>query len=429
MTNLSMYISKLKSLVLSFLCDHTTIKCIDSTSTFQYLACPIRLLEELSFEHPCHSIVMQTLENFHKKYSGCSCKYFLFFLTNFYEQLTNLIEERTIFDELDKLIQKSKFIARNQFAESDLSWNFETFERICRYQTNYAQCLHEAYLHLNLNFKNLIHLTQVRSVEEKSVFLSGLLISTNEKIEGTYRTILLDGYLLEDYVHVGYNNQMKTKQISTKSSWFYLISSILEEYKIDIVLCTGTIDDKFKTMNNSSRIFIENLSTKILRLCDENLMINYLTDLNEENILQLNYRVYSNEFTVIEFTHCGTILQCVPCDYLIDLKHEQLSHCIGRCQEIMKTNIYLAGSGLFETQLYKYIYENEEMNSSSECFLRTLDLFIQELSNRKDLFQSNLIDDFNSKFDAWTSSIDLLKIFFQIDQILEITDTDDLTDI
>ena len=372
---------------------------------------------------------MQTLENFHKKYSGCSCKYFLFFLTNFYEQLTNLIEERTIFDELDKLIQKSKFIARNQFAESDLSWNFETFERICRYQTNYAQCLHEAYLHLNLNFKNLIHLTQVRSVEEKSVFLSGLLISTNEKIEGTYRTILLDGYLLEDYVHVGYNNQMKTKQISTKSSWFYLISSILEEYKIDIVLCTGTIDDKFKTMNNSSRIFIENLSTKILRLCDENLMINYLTDLNEENILQLNYRVYSNEFTVIEFTHCGTILQCVPCDYLIDLKHEQLSHCIGRCQEIMKTNIYLAGSGLFETQLYKYIYENEEMNSSSECFLRTLDLFIQELSNRKDLFQSNLIDDFNSKFDAWTSSIDLLKIFFQIDQILEITDTDDLTDI
>ncbi|CAF4933544.1 unnamed protein product, partial [Rotaria socialis] len=79
-------------------------------------------------------------------------------------------------------------------------------------------------------------------------------------IQGPQRTLLIDGYILEDYVHVGYNNKLKLKQVSAKSSWIYVISSILNQYSIDIILCSGTIDEKLKDLNrDNKRIFVENI--------------------------------------------------------------------------------------------------------------------------------------------------------------------------
>ncbi|CAF4023430.1 unnamed protein product, partial [Rotaria sp. Silwood1] len=87
-------------------------------------------------------------------------------------------------------------------------------------------------------FNNLNHITRVKYSEEKCLFIPGTIISIDKSIQGYKRTILIDGYILEDYSHICYNNKLKLKQISNKSSWIYIILSILNQYSIDIILCT-----------------------------------------------------------------------------------------------------------------------------------------------------------------------------------------------
>jgi hypothetical protein len=70
-----------------------------------------------------------------------------------------------------------------------------------------------------------------------------------------------------------------------------------------------------------------------------------------------------------------------------------------------------------------------EKNLAYDCFLECLQLFVKELSNRKESWEKNIIDDFDSKFDAWKTSIELLKILMQIDHVVQIVENDDISDI
>jgi hypothetical protein len=425
------------------------MKCVDSSSSFQFFSCPIRLLEELCLTHPYHSLVIQTLQTFHSKYNGCSCKTLLFFFATFYNQLQIIFEknnqlfQKKIFNYLEELIDQSKLIAENEFSEN-LFINSDLFSRICRYQTIYSDSLYQAYLYFNslnphlshsellIHFTNLTHITRVKYSEEKCLFIPGTILPINQTIKGYRRTILIDGYLLEDYVHLGYNNKLKLQQTSRKSSWIYLISSILNEYAIEIILCSGTIDEK---LHNDKTIFIGNIPTKTLRLFGENFIVNYLTDLTEENILLLNYNQFPDDPLLTIIDKGSTIIQYVPLETLVDIKHEQFVHCLGRFRQILQKNFYLNGSGEFETRLYKYWYDKKEKNLSIEyhlaydCFLQSLQLFISEISHRKECFENNLIDDFESKFDAWKTSIELLKIIMQIDTVLQIVPNEDICDL
>ncbi|CAF1049035.1 unnamed protein product [Rotaria sordida] len=439
--NLSSYMCQLKSIVSSLLCDHTSMKCVDSSSSFEFFSCPIKLIEELNIIHPYHSLIIETLETFHNKYDGCSCKTLLFFFITFYNHLqilfdkNNQLIQKKIFNYLEQFIDQSLLIAKNNFIEN-LYLNLNIFHRICRFQKIYSDILYEVYLYfisskqqiiheeLIKQFDNLNHITYVKYSEEKCLFIPGTIIPINKSIKGYKRTILIDGYILEDYIHIGYNNKLKLKQTSIKSSWIYIILSILEKYSIDIILCTGTIDTKLKELNHNKRIFIENISKKIFQLFEQNFIINYLTDINEENILLLNYLEYHNDPSIIFIEKGLTIIQYVPFENLISIKHEQFVHCLSRFRLILKKNFYLKGSGEFENNLYKYLYDNKkenlsiEYNFAYECFLECLKLFVNELLNHKELFEKNLLDDFDSKFDAWKTSIELLKIIMQIDNII-----------
>jgi hypothetical protein len=442
---------QLNSIVSSLLCDHITMKCVNSSSSFQYFSCPIRLIEEIHITHPYHSLVIQTLDTFHNKYDGCSCKTFLFFLTTFSNYLQSLFDktsqlfQKKVFNHLEQLINQSLLIAKNEFSEN-LILNSNIFLRICRYQTIYSDSLYQAYLYflslkqqishseLLTHFDNLNHITRVKYSEEKCLFISGTILPVTKSIEGYRRTILIDGYLLEDYVHLGYNNKLKLNQTSIKSSWIYLILAILKEYSIESILCSGTIDQKLKDYNDDNRIFIENVSIKTLRLLGQNSILTYLTDLTEEHILLLNYIQFSDDplLTIIE--KGSTIIQYVPLESLVAVKHEQFVHCLARFRHILRKNSYLNGSSEFEDRLYKYWYDRRENSSieynlAYECFLECLQLFVKEISNRKECFEKNIIDDFDSKFDAWKTSMELLKILMQIDNVVQIVDNEDLSDI
>jgi hypothetical protein len=450
--NLSSYMCQLNSIVLSLLCDHTSMKCVDSSASFQFFSCPIRLIEELQINHPYHSLIIQTLQKFHNKYDGCSSKTFLFFLTTIYNHLQLLWDkkdrlfQKKIFNALEQLIDQSIFITKNKFTQN-LSLNSDILHRICRHQSIYSDSLYQAYLyftssreqisHLELltHFDNLHHITRVKYSEEKCLFIPGTILAVNSSIKGYRRTVLIDGYLLEDYTHLGYSNKLKLKHTSTKSSWIYLILSILKEYSIDVIICSGKIDEKLKDLNNENMFFIENIPTKTLRILGQNSLLNYLTDLNsEENILLFNFIQFNDDplLTIVE--KGSTIIQYVPFKSLIDIKHEQFVHCFARFRHILQKNLFLNGSGQFEDMLYQYWYKNREKSSiendmAYECFLECLQKFVRELTNRKECFENNLIDDFDSKFDAWKTSIELLKILMQIDNVIQIVDDEHLSDI
>ncbi|UJR09294.1 hypothetical protein I4U23_013537 [Adineta vaga] len=448
--DLSSYMFQLRSIVLSLLCDHTRMKCIESSPLFQFISCPIRFIEELHLHHPYHSLVIQTLHTFHMKYDGCSCKTFLLFLTTFCNHLQSVFDKnnqifyKKIFNHLEYFIEQSIIIAKNQFTET-LLLNSKTILRICRYQTIYSDSLYQAYVHLLTKeqslsqidlityFDNLHHLTRVKYMEEKCLFMPGTLLQINKSIEGYRRTICIDGHLLEDYVHLGYNNKMKVKQISSSSlSWIQLILSILKEYSIEIIICSGTVDQKLK--DDNERIFIENIPVKTLRLLGENLLLTYLTDINDQYIVSLNYIPFSDDSLLTMIEKGSTILQYVPLESLIDVKHEQFLHCISRFRQILRRRFYLNGSSDFEDKLYKYWYNRRENSSlennlAYECFLECLQLFTKEITNRQDCFQSNIIDDFDSKFDAWKTSLELIYTLMQIDHVVEIVNDDNSCDI
>ncbi|CAF3720326.1 unnamed protein product [Adineta steineri] len=429
------------------------MKCVVSSSSFQYFSCPIRLIEELPINHPYHSLVIQTLQTFHNKYDGCSCKTLLFFLTTYFNYFHLLFDknnhlcQKKIFNYLEQFIDQSKLIAEERFSEN-FYINSNIILRICRYQTIYSDSLYQAYLYFHslnqqishkellTHFNNLNHITRVKYFEEKCLFIPGTILQINKSIQGYRRTILIDGHLLEDYVHIGYNNKIKLKQISTKSSWMYLVLSILKEYSIEIIICSGTVDQKLKECND--KIFIENIPVKTLRLLGQNSLLTYITDLNQEHILSLNYTEFPDDplLTIIE--KGSTIIQYVPLESLINIKHEQFLHCLARFRHILRKNIYLNGSSEFENQLYKYWYDKRENNNNNnsfennlayECFLECLQIFIKEIKNHHEYFEKNLIDDFDSKFDAWKTSIELLKILMQIDNIVKIVTNEDLSDI
>ncbi|CAF2066634.1 unnamed protein product [Rotaria magnacalcarata] len=446
--NLPSYMCQIRSIVASLLCDHTRMKCIYSSSSFEFFSCPIRFIEEVEIIHPYHSLVIDTLETFHKKYDGCSCKTLLFFLVTFSNHFhllfdkNNRFSQKTIFNHLEQFVGQSILIAKENFTDN-LVLNLDVFHRICRFQTMYSDSLYQAYLYfvslqeeLINQFDNLNHITRVKYAEEQCLFIPGTIIPIDKPIQGYQRTLLIDGYVLEDYVHIGYNNKLKLKQISAKSSWIYVISSILNQYSIDIILCSGTIDEKLKDLNrDNKRIFVENISSKIFRLFNQNLIVNYVTDINEENILTLNYIQSNDDPTLIFIEKGSTIIQYVPIESLVNIKHEQFVHCLARFRHILRKKFYLKGSGEFEHNLYKYFYgkKNEslsiEYNLAYECFLECLQLFSNEIFNRKELFEKNLIDDFDSKFDAWQTSIELLKILMQVNDVVQIVDNEDLSDI
>ncbi|CAF3091868.1 unnamed protein product [Rotaria sp. Silwood2] len=326
--NLSLYMCQLKSMISSLLCDHTSMKCVNSSSSFELFSCPIRLIEEINIIHPYHSLVIETLQTFHNKYDGCSSKTLLIFLITFYNHLqilfdkNNQVFQKKIFNYLEQFIDQSILIAKKKFIEN-LYLNSNIFLRICRFQNIYSDSLYQAYLYfisskqhisheeLIIQFDNLNHITRVKYSEEKCLFIPGTILPINKSIKGYKRTLLIDGHILEDYVHIGYNNKLKLKQTSIKSSWIYIILSILNQYSIDIILCTGTIDEKLKELNHDKRIFIENISIKIFRLFEQNLIVNYLTDINEENILLLNYTEYHNDSSIIFIEKGSTIIQCI----------------------------------------------------------------------------------------------------------------------
>lgn len=420
--HLQEYFSQIHSMILSLFANHSSMKCIQSsTGEFQYLACPIRLMEQLDYLHPIHGLVMQTLETFHQKYDGCSSKTLLFVLTTLYMQMQMFGEEcLKIVDYLEQLIDESKIFAENHLIER-YSFDPQIFYRICRGQTIYSDALYQAYAHSSMNITSM---TRVKSSQEKCSFIPGLILPINPSISGYRRTVLIDGYLHEDYTHRGYNNKMKLRQISSKTSWMIVLLNILKVYSIEVIICSGTVDNRLK----QSCIFLENIPMKTLRLLGEDSIIHYLTDVTNEHILSLDYIQPSADPSLTIVEKGSTIVQDVPVETLVDVREEQLSHCLARIQRIVKKKFYLNGSGDFEKSLYRYWYEKKKKTSEDwsmekhlacEIFLQCLERFHEELIHR---FEGNFIDDFDSKFDAWKISIDLLRILFQIDDVVQIID-------
>ena len=440
---LSAYLRQLDSLVCSSLCDHTTMKCLQSSS--QFVSCPVRLLDELPLSHPCHSIVLQALQTFHDQYDGCSTRTLIYFLTRFYEYLQPFCEEKNpvfekkIFQHLEEILNQSFVVAQRLFART-FTIDRELLERLCRCQSVYADGLYQAYLHFTSEstdaelcdrFTNLHHLTRVKYFEEKCLFLPGIILPITGITPGRRRTVLIDGYLLEDYRHLGYKNPVKLKSINAHSSWIHLIRSIVKEYSIEMILCSGTIDERIK----DQLCCIDNLPIRTLRALGENSILHYLTDVSEdEHILLFNYLPLADDASLVMIDQGATLLHYVPLETLIDVKHERLQHCLARLRHILRANFYLNGSGDFESVLARHwndqpcvraVEEQIALDGFRHCLLS----FVEALTNRGDLFETNLIDDCASKLEAWKVSLDLVKIVVQIDSVVQTVDSDELSDL
>ena len=446
---LSGYIRQLDSLVCSSMCDHITIKCIQSSSSSpQFVSCPVRLLDELPLSHPCHSIVLQAFQSFHEQYEGCSAKTLIFFLTRFYEYFQpfceekNLLFQKKIFEHLEEILHQSFLVAERLFAQT-FTIDVDLLHRLCRNQSLYADGLHQAYLHFTSfqphlthaelcdRFTDLHSLTRVKFLQEKCLFLPGILLPATDITPGYRRTVLIDGYLLEDYRHLGYKNPLKLKPTNAQSSWIRLIRSIVDEYSIEMILCSGTVDDRIKDHLSC----IGNLPISTLRALGENSILHYLTDVNEDEHIRLfNYLPVPDDPSLIMIEQGATLLHYVPLETLIDLKHERLQHCLARLRHILRANLYLNGSGEFESRLDRYWSDQQDVLGVEEQialdgFRHCLQAFVEALANRGDLFEKNLIDDCASKVEAWKVSLDLVKILLQIDCVVQIVPNDELSDL
>ena len=441
--DLDEYLVQLDSLVCSLLADHTSMKCLDMSTSYEFIACPVRLLDERPLTYPT---VNQVLRAFHEKYDGCSTKTLLFFLVRFYRYLRPFVDgrhrssERRIFEQFEQLIEQSRCVTQQRFSHA-LSIDARVFQRICRYQTVYADSLYEAYVHFSASradvthrdlieqFDQLHHITRVKYLDEKCSFVPGtVLVGDSAVCGGCRRTVLIDGHLLEDYAHVGYNNTMPLKSVGTEpSTWMDCLESILRAFSIDVVLCSGTMDGRLKSKIEC----VENVPTRILRMLGERSMLNYLTDLNDESdVLLLTYRSHPNDSSLTMIDRGSTIIQYVPLERLVDLRHEQFRHCLARLRLILRENAFVDGSGEFERQLMQYWYDRRDHRSvAHEGFSQCLEEFTRDLSSRKDCYEANVIDDIHSKFDAWQTSLELVQILMQIDSIAEIVQNDQTSDI
>lgn len=431
--NISKYLDEIWNLIDPLICDDAKTKFVDSCG---FVHCSSRLIEEKVRRNPFDPLLIENVRKFHDEFGGCSSKSFLEFFVLFSREIVPLAEETSlkIFSSLFDLIEKIQRFPLSEKVDRN-SLNSEFFLRVARRKQIFGEMFEKIFRESKEKnpFEKIFYTTKIRNGAESFSLVDGILAERkNEEtiVAGSFRSVLIDADLTEDFSHRGFNEKFEIKTKTRDRTWIELVESIVERFRVEIIFSSGRIDQRITKVRS-----LQHFPSKILRSLDENRILQYLTDLHDENqILQVEIRKFqeNNEFIILNSSH-KTVLHFIPISSVAEMKNDEFKHCLARFRLIFQHNRFVTGSTDFERKVRHFISSletsNLEQQIAIDIFRRVLTNFIERVHSKTETFYPDLIDDPISKVEAWKRVLLLIKQLLQIDYFIQLVHDDELSDI
>jgi hypothetical protein len=383
--------------------------------------------------------------------------------TNFLAQFLTEIVERSIEHVVEaKLIKLDKKIIKT---EANHTFYKRLLKGLCRGDEKNTKILIDL---IQLNRNNLklskdnisiISTSTQTIIQNDYLIVEGIIMKANNEIikhlqnnNTNINTLYIDASLTLDYVHLGFNKDIKSKQIITTSSqmnvdhlyskWLNNIKSILIDHKIKLILTTGTKVDsgvcEFCQVN--SIIIVDNISLKmrsqITKLFKCSALF-YIEDFNDSiHLFKSNIKTIScqsdNESFIHLYSNEPNSNQNFMASILIknrlsttnQMIKEKLEHDMCRLLNVINSNSYLLGNGQIERYLAHDIIKTFKLttstNNEDEIYYELAkDCIVDSLKDFNDLIVKNgsveTFDDFQSKTNAWRNACFINSFLLKID--------------
>jgi hypothetical protein len=281
---------------------------------------------------------------------------------------------------------------------------------------------------------------------------TGILFEMNASTRYTYvqlfsrhdslNTILLDSSLDYNYVHTGFNFDLKSSKhtINITDSlntpymrWLNTIKSTLIKFKINFLLASGGIDDnliEFCRMN--SVLALENVDFKTLRKISNKTLV-YLNDLTDEYVIKLKTQLYDEKYLRIHNESLLCVHLKINSFYKTQAKllQNDLQRCLKRVDNVLKSEIFLNGCGYIEDHFASLIpklnlneFEATSITGEQTDFDVAKEVLTHSFRDFLNILKANAIsdddggavyDDISSKIQAYKTALYIIELFMSSD--------------
>lgn len=466
----------------------TSLKCLhDSNGEIKFTKCYAKILNELIYSHkqdkdPFLNILNQFINSFHDKFK-CSCKtallstIILWKLVNQKLLLSlSCIQQRRVFSYFNIILSESVKILLNsnqtciKRLTSDVD-HVELISGICRHSEMHSKLIlnllnmHKSrkltFCFNKLNFliddNAIISYDNGANDDDKETYLIkfGLLIKPENKLNeqnSVFNMLMFDASLTHDFAHLGYNKDLKYKQIvklnhlqsqlETSNSyykWLNKVKSILKNFNINLVIVNGIVDKnlyEFATKNEILFVFVKNNEFEMLKSYFENCKILiYIEDFNDNYVYKCKYEKvnYKNYILIQNMSKNESnnyVISILFRNYFLKnhIKSfiEELKHYLKRFESILNEKIYLISENAnFELELANVIMNINELKDNNPDgddddkinFNLAKEILYEFLINYKNLIDNNTLSLKNHVYDDLKSKIEAYKLAIYINNL------------
>jgi hypothetical protein len=262
----------------------------------------------------------------------------------------------------------------------------------------------------------------------------------------TFNAVLIESSLVSNNIHLGFNKTLNVNEIITSnifdkrecedynSKWRINLEKILIDFKINLVFVRDNIDknliDFFK---QNSIVHFSNLSPELIRYLKNNNKCSslvYIEDFKLDKIFKIRAGLINDKTSSLKLNYLNiqtvneindeikfTILLETKLNSLTDMHEEYLRHSLKRLHNILRTCVYLNGSGEVEEFIAENLKNNlniiktDEQDENfyydliKEVYEKTFRAYYTIVKHNNEHNDSNLVvDDCLSKFEAWKTS-------------------------
>lgn len=290
-----------------------------------------------------------------------------------------------------------------------------------------------------------IHVTFIpRSIADDftvSRVKNGLIIPVESTVikdkDIPYTALMIDSSLRYDYVHLGFNKDIKLNKYKSngienpKSSleeWKMAVEKLLIRFNIDILFIRDRIDADLKEFCASKSILVvSNMELNLMNAVKRRfnvIPVTYIEDIVERNLFKVNLKPtkYKRHFKIIDNnSEHFTVLIETKLPLANRMLKENIDHNLKRLENVIRDGFYLKGAGFIDYCLSERILDlKADNNLADDSWL--FDLAKQTLTNTfRDMNflirsrDEEIFDDYKSKIEAWKIGLFINYIFYNSD--------------
>ncbi|GAB1611202.1 uncharacterized protein LOC115221677 isoform X2, partial [Argonauta hians] len=349
-------------------------------------------------------------------------------------------------------------------------------------QTEVTDCVLEAVKHQNKDLEkplqldvNRLHTCCIQGPNiRKSEFVSGVVLSVHREVfpiveDRTHSVLLINGDVCYQNSHLGYKKLAQVKEeysykdyilVAEKDGWLNQVEWIIKNLAVTILVARGCVDDQLKAILAAHHVLVVDAvtPTTMTALSYNTNPIVYILDASVENVIQgvtvetlesVPQNKARNTFLTLRSDQfqVQTLVLCHATCAGLEVMEQEFWLCCHRVSQVLSHKKLLAGSGVTELQVARYLedtlrgqsshgatitdnlYEAEIVSKVANTFLnyyRNIQHNCGVIINQQqtqceehqeglELSEFTILDDYHSKVHSWKRAVRLVCILLHTD--------------